>query len=91
MTQRPDKTQAAKDGRFPGLGIGMVLPRLSTNLMAGLMETVAAEPYKGHADLPVSRNRCNSKSTTCFPSPKRCNCCVLPRSRPATSISRRPA
>ncbi len=29
------------------------LPMLPTNLMAGLMETVLAEPYRGRADLPL--------------------------------------
>jgi NitT/TauT family transport system ATP-binding protein len=40
------------DGHFPGMGIAMALPRVSTNTMAGLMEAVAAEPFKGKADLP---------------------------------------
>src|SRR5262245_41526981 len=39
--------------RFPGTGIATVLPRLSTNVLAGLMEAVAAPPYRGRADLPV--------------------------------------
>ncbi len=38
--------------RFPGMGIGSVLPRVSSNLLAGLVETVAAPPYNGTADLP---------------------------------------
>ena len=38
--------------RFPGLGIGTVLPRVSSNLLAGLLETVAAPPFNGTADLP---------------------------------------
>ncbi|QJP13489.1 nitrate/sulfonate/bicarbonate ABC transporter ATP-binding protein [Starkeya sp. ORNL1] len=41
-----------RDGLFPGTGIAMELPHVSTNLMAGLIETVAAEPYRGRADLP---------------------------------------
>jgi NitT/TauT family transport system ATP-binding protein len=41
-----------RDGFFPGTGIAMVLPRVSPNLLAGLIEAVAAEPYRGHADLP---------------------------------------
>ncbi|MGM4981629.1 MULTISPECIES: ABC transporter ATP-binding protein [Rhizobium] len=41
-----------RDGLFPGTGIAMALPRVSTNLMSGLIETVAAEPYRGRADLP---------------------------------------
>jgi NitT/TauT family transport system ATP-binding protein len=41
-----------RDGLFPGGGIAMVLPRVSPNVLAGLTETVAAEPYRGRADLP---------------------------------------
>ncbi|MBN9557659.1 MAG: nitrate/sulfonate/bicarbonate ABC transporter ATP-binding protein [Alphaproteobacteria bacterium] len=33
-------------------GIGMLLPRVSSNLISGLLETVAAEPFNGTADLP---------------------------------------
>ena len=40
------------DGLFPGTGIGMVLPEVNTNLLAGLMEQIAAPPFKGKADLP---------------------------------------
>ena len=36
----------------PAPGIAMALPRVSTNLMSGLIETVAADPYHGQADLP---------------------------------------
>jgi NitT/TauT family transport system ATP-binding protein len=36
----------------PGAGIGAVLPRVSSNLLAGLLETVAAPPFNGSADLP---------------------------------------
>jgi NitT/TauT family transport system ATP-binding protein len=50
MTKRPvDK----REGLFPGTGILMVLPRISPNILAGLMETIAAEPYNGKADLPA--------------------------------------
>ena len=52
MTRRSTSKQPGKDGLFPGTGIGMVLPRVSTNSLAGLMEEVAAEPYNGKADLP---------------------------------------
>lgn len=41
-----------RDGLFPGTGIGMALPRVSTNSLAGLMEALAAAPYNGKADLP---------------------------------------
>ncbi|TPM38696.1 nitrate/sulfonate/bicarbonate ABC transporter ATP-binding protein [Mesorhizobium sp. B2-3-4] len=50
MTARKDAP--ARDGVFPGTGIAMVLPRVSTNLLSGLIEAVAAPPYVGHADLP---------------------------------------
>jgi NitT/TauT family transport system ATP-binding protein len=42
----------AKDGTLAATGIAMALPNVSTNLMSGLIETVAAEPYLGQADLP---------------------------------------
>jgi NitT/TauT family transport system ATP-binding protein len=35
-----------------GEGITLVLPRVSTNSIAGLIEAVAGAPYNGHADLP---------------------------------------
>jgi NitT/TauT family transport system ATP-binding protein len=49
MTSAP--ARAAREG-FPGTGISLELPRVSSNLLAGLMEAVAAEPYGGRADLP---------------------------------------
>jgi NitT/TauT family transport system ATP-binding protein len=53
MTARPATEHvAARQERFPGLGIGSVLPRVSSNLLSGLMETVAAPPFNGTADLP---------------------------------------
>ena len=35
-----------------GLDLGSWLPSVSTNLMAGLIETLAAPPYHGRADMP---------------------------------------
>jgi NitT/TauT family transport system ATP-binding protein len=52
MTARPKGTAGARQERFPGLGIGSVLPQVSTNLLAGLIEAVAAAPFNGKADLP---------------------------------------
>ncbi len=47
---------AERQGRasagIPGTGIGMSLPRLSTNVLSGLMETLASPPFNGKADLP---------------------------------------
>src|SRR5579864_3028507 len=51
MTRRTAPRQPGRDGLFPGTGIGMVLPRVSTNSIAGLLEEVAASPYNGKADL----------------------------------------
>jgi NitT/TauT family transport system ATP-binding protein len=39
--------------RFPGMGIGTVLTHVSSNVLTGLIEAVAAPPYNGKADLPV--------------------------------------
>ena len=50
--QIPTAGRPARSGLFPGIGIQMVLPRVSTNLLSGLMETLAAAPYHGRADLP---------------------------------------
>jgi NitT/TauT family transport system ATP-binding protein len=52
MTARPKGPVAGRQERFPGLGIGSELPHVSSNLLAGLMEAVAAAPFNGKADLP---------------------------------------
>jgi NitT/TauT family transport system ATP-binding protein len=52
MTERP-AGKPEREGLFPGTGIAIVLPRTSPNLLSGLMEAVAADPYNGHADLPA--------------------------------------
>jgi len=53
MTTRPQAgTGSNRQERFPGLGIGSILPQVSTNLLSGLMEAVAAAPFNGTADLP---------------------------------------
>ncbi|MGK9165113.1 nitrate/sulfonate/bicarbonate ABC transporter ATP-binding protein [Inquilinus limosus] len=51
MTNRAPEKAGPKAG-FHGTGIGMELPHVSTNLMSGLMEALAAPPYNGRADLP---------------------------------------
>ena len=38
MTRRSTARQPGRDGLFPGSGIGTVLPRVSTNSIAGLLE-----------------------------------------------------
>jgi NitT/TauT family transport system ATP-binding protein len=53
MTARPKAAAAGgRQERFPGLGIGSVLPKVGSNNIAGLMEAVAAAPFNGKADLP---------------------------------------
>ena len=54
MTARPrGEVRAGPKERFPGTGIGTVLTHVSSNVLMGLIETVAAPPYNGKADLPV--------------------------------------
>ena len=52
MTSLRAGEHQARNEVFPGLGIGTVLPRVSSNLLSGLMEKVAEPPYNGAADLP---------------------------------------
>jgi len=53
MTARPKgAATGGRQERFPGLGIGSILPQVSTNLLSGLTEAVAAPPFNGTADLP---------------------------------------
>jgi NitT/TauT family transport system ATP-binding protein len=48
MTARPVGTPV-RDGLFPGTGISMTLPHVSTNSIAGLIEEVDAQPFDGRA------------------------------------------
>src|SRR6516164_4276205 len=52
MTQRAEVKTPTVEG-VPGAGIGMLLPHVSSNVLSGLIEALAAPPYNGHADLPV--------------------------------------
>ncbi len=49
MTARPTNRQGQRAERA---NLGTPVPRVSANLMAGLIEAVAAPPYEGRADLP---------------------------------------
>ena len=66
MTQRATADQP-KEGLFPGMGIGMALPRVSTNTLAGLMEAIAADPYNGKADLPELAGELQYEADELFP------------------------
>ncbi|WP_337270020.1 ABC transporter ATP-binding protein [Oryzifoliimicrobium ureilyticus] len=52
MTQRAETRSVELEG-IPGTGMGMVLQPVSTNILSGLIEALAASPYHGKADLPV--------------------------------------
>ncbi|MEW6645507.1 MAG: nitrate/sulfonate/bicarbonate ABC transporter ATP-binding protein [Pseudomonadota bacterium] len=52
MTQRAEPRAPTVEG-IHGTGVGMVLNHVSSNLISGLIETLAGQPYNGHADLPV--------------------------------------
>jgi len=55
MTQRAEPKAPSIEG-IPGSGIGMSLDHISSNVLSGLIETLAGPPYYGHADLPVLAN-----------------------------------
>ena len=45
----------------------MLLPQVSPNLLAGLVEAVAAEPHRGHADLPALAGALQMEVDDLFP------------------------
>ena len=51
MTQRPEP-KPLQTGPITGPNLGIALPRVSTNSIAGMIEEIAAPPYHGVADLP---------------------------------------
>jgi NitT/TauT family transport system ATP-binding protein len=63
MTARPSADAAHKHR----LEVGSPLSRVSTNLMAGLVEAVAAEPYRGKADLSELGSRMQLEIDELFP------------------------
>jgi NitT/TauT family transport system ATP-binding protein len=68
MTARPKGgAGGGRQERFPGLGIGSVLPRVSSNLLSGLMEAVAAPPFNGKADLPEIASNLQMEIDELFP------------------------
>ncbi|MCI3134348.1 AAA-associated domain-containing protein [Phenylobacterium aquaticum] len=67
MTQRGAVEGRRGDGVFPGLGVGMVLPRVSTNTLAGLMEAIHAAPFNGKAHLPDLAGALHYEADELFP------------------------
>jgi NitT/TauT family transport system ATP-binding protein len=53
--------------RLPTATINTVLPRVSANILAGLIETLAAAPYNGRADLPVIADELHLEVDDLFP------------------------
>jgi NitT/TauT family transport system ATP-binding protein len=53
--------------RRPDLGINTVLPRVSANLLSGLIEALAASPFNGKADLPVIAGEIAMEADELFP------------------------
>ncbi|MGY4495619.1 ABC transporter ATP-binding protein [Pseudomonas sp. TE3610] len=64
MTDR--RSADASQGRAE-LKVGSLLPNVSTNLMAGLMEALAAEPYHGRAGMPMVAERLLLEVDDLFP------------------------
>ena len=50
--RRAEKLAQGALGHIPGSGFGLILPRISVNLLSGLLEALAAPPFNGRADLP---------------------------------------
>jgi NitT/TauT family transport system ATP-binding protein len=67
MTTQPSGRTSARSEHFPGLGIGSVLPQVSTNRLSGLIEAVAGPPYGGKADLPVIASTLQKEVDDLFP------------------------
>ncbi|HWU25711.1 MAG TPA: nitrate/sulfonate/bicarbonate ABC transporter ATP-binding protein [Rhizomicrobium sp.] len=65
MTARP--SAAGAKGRPHGYLLGSPLPDVSTNEIAGLIETVAREPFSGKADLPVISQELQMGDEELFP------------------------
>jgi NitT/TauT family transport system ATP-binding protein len=69
MTARravPERAVPAPE-RLRPIGISAVLPRVSVNLLSGLIETVAGAPYGGRADLPVIASSLHMEVDDLFP------------------------
>jgi NitT/TauT family transport system ATP-binding protein len=58
---------AAQVGPERQVTINTMLPRVSANLLSGLIETVAAAPYSGKADLPVLADELHMEVDDLFP------------------------
>ena len=66
MTRRPAPAPPAAPGPAPAARV-VPLHRVGTNLMAGLMETLAGAPYHGRADLPALAAALQLETDELFP------------------------
>jgi len=69
MTARASATPqvGAVTERTTGATIDTMLPRVSANLLSGLVEALAAAPYNGKADLPVLGDELHMEVDDLFP------------------------
>ena len=67
MTAKVAAPAGKRAERPVGTGIGVILPSVSTNLLSGLIEAVAAPPYEGRADLPVIAAALQLQADELFP------------------------
>ena len=66
MTARPLASRPTAE-KFRAIGIDAMLPRVSANLISGLIEAVAGVPYNGRADLPVIASALQMEVDDLFP------------------------
>ena len=67
MTARTPTPLQIGTSAAPAATLNTVLPRVSANLLAGLVETLAAAPYNGRADLPVLADELHMEADELFP------------------------
>ena len=67
MTARTAVNAPMRDGVFPGPGIAMVLPRVSTNSIAGLIEEVDGTPFEGKASMSQLADSLQLEADELFP------------------------
>ena len=67
MTAKPGRGAPLRIERHAGTGIDQTLPRVSSNLLSGLIETVAAPPFSGKADLPEIASELQLEIDDLFP------------------------
>ncbi|WP_408590168.1 AAA-associated domain-containing protein [Novosphingobium sp.] len=67
MTAKQPSSQTARDGVFPGTGIAMVFPHVSTNTLAGLIEEVDGTPFNGQASMADLADSLNLEIDDLFP------------------------